>query len=180
MSFFKKDPPPDSEASRAMGASIETLTRQIDRDTTARDKIASVSGNFLGGAIGLAFIFIVTPLHIPLLGLGAVVAFAGYGITKMLKSGYDQDIAKNREAIAELEVHQDAARLIGKPAGKPPVPKQAKAAFNKPAANTNDPAVDAARIAALEERIAELKGALEGPRELDKPKTITSRLGFGG
>lgn len=177
MNLFGKDPLPENKASLEIGAGIEALQKGIERDEVARTKMAKLSGGFLKGALFLGAVVLLSPLKVPLMFVAAVGAVAGYLVTKTLRQGYDAEIARKNEMIATLDIEQEAARRI-KPAPetKPAAPKAAKDAYNAAAVPANDPAADAERIAALEQRLRELKGA---PIDLDKPKSIQSRTGFG-
>lgn len=177
MKFFGKDPLPETQASREIGAGIDALQKGIERDEVARTKMANLSGGFLKGALFLGAVVLLSPLKIPLMFVAAIGATVGYLVTKTMRQGYDAEIARKREMILQLDVEQEAARRI-KPApeAKPAAQKPAKGDYNKAAVPANDPAADAERIAALEQRLRELKGA---PVDLDKPKSIQSRTGFG-
>ena len=177
MNLFGKDPLPENQACREIGAGIAALQKGIERDEVARTKMAKLSGSFLKGALFLGAVVLLSPLKVPLMFVAAVGAVAGYLVTKTLRQGYDAEIARKNEMIATLDIEQEAARRI-KPAPetKPAAPKTAKGDYNAAAVPANDPAADAERIAALEQRLRELKGA---PIDLDKPKSIHSRTGFG-
>lgn len=176
MKFFGKETLPETEASREIGAGIEALQKGIERDEVARTKIAKLSGGFLKGAIFLGAVVLLSPLKIPLMFVAAVGATVGYLVTKTMRQGYDADIARKNEMILQLEVEQEAVRRIRPaPSAKTAAPKSPANDYNAAAAPA-DPAADAERIAALEQRLRELKGA---PFDLDKPKSIQSRTGFG-
>lgn len=178
MKFFGKDPLPETEASREIGAGIEALQKGIERDELARTKMAKLSGGFLKGALFLGAVVLLSPLKIPLMFVAAAGATVGYLVTKTLRQGYDAEIARKNEMILQLDVEQEAARRI-KPAPekKATAPKSPANDYNHAAAPA-DPAADAVRIAALEQRLRELKG--DAPVELDKPKMKQPRTGFGG
>ncbi len=180
MGFFAKEPLPETPASREIGAGIDAVQQGLARDQLARGKMAKIAGGFLKGAIGLGVIVLLSPLKIPLMFVAAVGAVAGYLVTKTMRDGYDAEIARKQEMIATLDIEQEAARRIRPaPEKKPAAPKKPANDYNKAAAPADavDPAADAVRIAALEQRLRELKG--ETPVVLDKPKMKQPRTGFG-
>ncbi len=178
MKFFNKEPLPETQASREIGAGIDQLHKGIARDEVARTKMAKLSGGFLKGALFLGAVVLLSPLKIPLMFVAAVGAVAGYLVTKTMRQGYDAEIARKQEMIATLDIEQEAARRI-KPAPekKPAAPKSPANDYNTAATPAPDSAADTVRIAALEQRLRELKG--EAPVALDKPKMNQPRTGFG-
>lgn len=176
MALLKKDTPPAaSHDPLAIRESLEDLNHDIQATRASHKKMSDWSSNFLGAAIGLGVLTILTPIKIPLLAAVAVFSLIGYFVTKQIKDTQADSLVEQQKRREELLNEREKA--LSNPAPIPrPKPKLAEGFGDhaaKPAAPANND-----RIEALEKRVKELQDEIEG-KPLEKPKTFISRLGFG-
>lgn len=181
MAIFRKDAS-EKPAEIAIGHTLADLNREIQENQASRKKMGEWASNFLGGAIGLGVIVILTPIKIPLLAVAAVGSLIGYFVSKQIRDGLDDIIAEKQKRREDLLTGEES-KLKAPTPGMTVTPL--KSAYGKAASPANGSAAspandDAGRLAALEQRVRELQDEIAGkPAVLDKPKSIVSKTGFG-
>lgn len=182
MAIFRKDAA-EKPAEIATFHTLADLNREIQENQASRKKMGEWTSNFLGGAIGLGVIVLLTPIKIPLLAVAAVGSLIGYFVSKQIRDSLDGMIAEKQKRREDLLTGEESKLSTPKP-GLAVTPlkstygKAASPANNATAASpAND---DADRLAALEQRVRELQDEIAGkPAVLEKPKSIVSKTGFG-
>lgn len=175
MALFKKDAT-EKPAEIAIGHTLADLNREIQENQASRKKMGEWASNFLGGAIGLGVIVILTPIKIPLLAVAAVGSLIGYFVSKQIRDSLDDMIAQKQKRREDLLTGGES-----KLKGPTPTPGLSVTPLKSTYKHAADPANDdAGRLAALEQRVRELQDEIAGkPAVLDKPKSIVSKTGFG-
>ncbi len=167
-----------------IGEKLEDINTEIHDSQSFYKKVKGWSSNLLGAGVGLGLIVLLTPIKIPLLVAAAAFSLVGWGVTKVLAQSSAENIAKLQQTREELLTSHEQRLTAPQPVPALVAKKPAKASapYNAASANTKSGAsADAERIAALEKRLTQLQDEISGkPVVLDKPKSIVSRLGFGG